>query len=203
MGAVGAASLVTAWHSPTVAPLRQATIVTAFAVAAAFIVEMSRRDGRSGLVNSVSATVSGAVLVVMASGWLASHESTVWQSGRLYVALAAAGVALAAIAFPLGGTNPARGAIIALVVATVAGFGTSLIADRISLASGVALGATAGLSAVAANLLFNRLTTPILLRRDHNRPEIVLNVRMSEVAAAAAPVAIAGMLAFAARLLIG
>jgi hypothetical protein len=198
----GFAAVAFAWLAPTADPLRQGSVVIALSVAAAFVAEMARRDDRRDLVRSVSATVAGAVVAVMASGWIATYNAAAGQAARLYVALAAAAVGVASVVLPICGKRRLVGAILAVVVGAVAGFAVSFVSFSVSTVSGVSLGAVAGLAVAAAGLIFTPMTVPALRAAKGDRLAI-LNARLPEVAAGATPVAVAGMLAFTVRVMVG
>ncbi|WP_129339823.1 hypothetical protein [Cellulomonas endophytica] len=172
--------------------LRPAAPVLAAAVLAAFGAQMLRRDGRTRLVESLAATVTGAVLAVAAAGWVASARA---PSGAELVA--AAGLALAAAwavtLGPVAGRLPARAAVLAAPVAGAAAG---------ALVTGSAVGGGAG---VVAGLLVGVVAAlPVTALAAAVPAGVDARSRRAAVALGALPVAAAGVVAYAVgRLLVG
>lgn len=132
-------------------PFRSA--VFAFAVVLAFINELTRPDDRSRLTESLLGTISGIVIVVGASGWLAADMSTV---GHRVVLLAAVAIAAAAVvaALPVYGwtsfsTTTLGGVAAAVVVAQTA--------VDVRMLTAVAVGTVTGLMVAATQMIFVRI----------------------------------------------
>jgi hypothetical protein len=70
LGAAGAVNLVVAWQAHDAGPQLLA-LVLALAVLAAFLREAIRGEGRTGLVASLAATVTGLALTTAVSAWTA------------------------------------------------------------------------------------------------------------------------------------
>lgn len=144
----GVLALVLVRLAGTLVPL---TAVLGFAVVAAFLHEMARRDGRPRLVESVTGTVTGAVAAASAAGWV-----VVSDVGPPAVLVTAAGAALTVAALaallPLGSryTGP---------IAVVAGVCVGLLAGwqlpGLDLATGGIVGAGAGLMTASVRVLFD------------------------------------------------
>ena len=116
--------------------------VLAVALLAAFVVQLVRRDGRERLTASLTATGTGAALVVLGSLWLALDRV---RHGDPVLVVAAVAVAATVLADLLPVPPPARagaGAVATLVAALV-------VAAASDLGAGTAL-ATGACCAVAA-----------------------------------------------------
>jgi len=144
------------------------TVVVGLAVAAAFVQEMLRRDGRPRLVESVAGTVAGSVVAASAALWPALGDS---RPATAVVVTAAAALAAGATctALPLrtqvvaplamvvaGGAGLAAGALLPYV-GTLVGGATGLVAGILTTTVHVVLGrfpaATRPLPALAAAAL--------------------------------------------------
>src|SRR5690606_16214068 len=90
------------------------TVVVGLAVAAAFVQEMLRRDGRPRLVESVAGTVTGAVVAASAGLWPALGDG---RPATAAVVTAAAALAAGAACTAL----PMRGQLVAPIATLVAG----------------------------------------------------------------------------------
>jgi len=185
--AAGAGAAAIAWQTEGEPLLRHLPVVVAIALVLAFIAEMLRRDGRPRLVESVSATVAGAVVAVAASGWIATVRTV---GGPELVVTAAVAIAVAAA---VSATPIARGwvgALAAVAVAALAGAGAGAVVPDVEPLTGLVAGATAGLGVAALRILVERLPQVASFR--------------AGLAAATTPVAVCGMLVFAVgRVLLG
>jgi hypothetical protein len=124
--------------------------VLGFAVVAAFVHEMVRRDGRPRLVESVTGTVTGSVAAVSAAGWVV--VSGVGPPAVLVTATGAAlTVAALAALIPLGSryTGP-----IAVSVGVCAGLLAAWQLPGLGYATGGAVGGAAGLMTASVRVLF-------------------------------------------------
>jgi hypothetical protein len=125
--------------------------VLGFAVVAAFVHEMARRDGRPRLVESVTGTVTGAVAAVSVAGWL-----VVSGVGPPAVLVTATGAALAVAALaallPLGKryTSP-----IAVSLGVLAGLAVAWQLPALDYLTGGAIGGGAGLMTASVRVLFD------------------------------------------------
>jgi hypothetical protein len=186
VGGTGLAALGTAVAvQDTVSPLAAFAGVIAGAVLAAFGHELLRRDGRVDVVESVTGSLSGQVIAVLGAGWVLLPTTNAGVEGVL---VAAAGVAGARIAAEL----PWR----VLVTAWV-GFAFGIVGSTVAaiVVGGIPLGtaATIGVTVAGAVAALDRLLGSDL---DAQRSPGLL-------AAAAAPVCVAGTVAYAAvRLLV-
>lgn len=127
-------------------------LVVAGGVIASFVHQMVRRDGRPRLVETVSATVTGVVVVVSGLGWLL----TVNARAGVEVVLVACAVVLAAAAVTV---IPARGPVVATaasVVAGLVGLGVGFLLPMVGPLAGVILGAVVGALMALSHLLFNQ-----------------------------------------------
>ena len=160
-------------------PLAAFAVLIAGSVLLAFVHELARRDGRPGLVESVTGTLSGQVIAVLGAGWVLL-PSTGLGRGGVYVAAAAV------IAGSLGLVVPVdqnlRGWV-GFAAGTAAAGVTTLVSVPASLAEGVVLGVA--VSGVVAGMG--------LLLRAQRAARTVLGV----LAAGAAPVCAIGTVAFA------
>ncbi len=185
--AAGVGAALIAWKTEGEPVLRHLPIVIAMALVLAFLAEMLRRDGRRGLVESVSGTVAGAVVAVAAAGWIATVRSV---GGPELVVTADVAIAVAAA---VSATPIARGwvgALLAAAVAAVAGAGVGALLPDVEPLTGLVAGVTAGLGVAALRILFERLPGVTGFR--------------AGLAAATVPVAVGGMLVFAVgRVLLG
>ncbi len=124
--------------------------VLAFAVVAAFVHEMARRDGRPRLVESVTGTVTGAVAAISAAGWV-----VVSGVGPPAVLVTATGAALTvaglAALIPLGSrvTGP-----VAVAAGLGAGVASAALLSGLGYATGAAVGIGAGLLTASVRVLF-------------------------------------------------
>jgi hypothetical protein len=186
VGGTGLAALGTAVAvQDTVSPLGAFAGVIAGAVLAAFGHELLRRDGRVDVVESVTGSLSGQVIAVLAAGWVLLPTTPAGVEGVL---VAAAGVAGARVAAEL--PWPVRitawvGFAFGVAGSTVA----ALVVGEIELGTAATIGITvAGAVAALDRLLGSDL--------DRQRSPGLL-------AAGAAPVCVAGTVAYAAvRLLV-
>jgi len=131
--------------------------VVGFAVLAAFIAEMARRDGRPRLVESVAGTVMGAVVAIAATGWVAVGSSRP-ALALIVTAATTLAAACAATALPLTST---RVATYATLVATAAGLGLGYLLADVGLLNGGIIGFAAGVLTAAAYLLFIRFPATV------------------------------------------
>jgi hypothetical protein len=127
-------------------------VVMGLAVVAAFVHQMLRRDGRPRLVESVAGVVSGTVVVVSASGWLAVEEGVV--SAELVVTAAAAIAAAAAVTALNAATRLV--AALATVVGGAVGLLTGSLLGDVGPVPGLLVGLAAGILTAALHILFGR-----------------------------------------------
>lgn len=165
--------------------LRNLPYVVAIGVLLAFVSELVRTDGRPALVENLSGVVSGVVVAVACSGWLAAGRTEV---GTSLVVCTAAALAVAAVvcAAPLGGWV---GHAIATALATATGGVIAALLPQLDLAPGLACGILAGVLVTSLDELLGHLP-------------VVRGFRAS-LAAAVLPVAAGGVLVLVVAGLVG
>jgi hypothetical protein len=162
-----------------VRPLAWFAALLAFAVLLAFVREIVRPVPRDGLVESLTGTLAGEVVAVLAAGWLLVPRTALGTAGVLVAAVAVA-VARLPGALPWPGALTAWGGLVAGTVAAVV---TARLAVPSQLGAGVLIGvAVAGVVAGLDRLLSGAPDT---------RGAAAL------IASAAAPVAASGVVAYA------
>lgn len=155
--------------------LRDVPIVLALAVLFAFVNELARQDGRFRLVESVTGTVTGVLVVTAAAGWVAAGRSpggtSLVISGAVTLAVAA-GVS----AVPLRGWT---GASVTTVAGVLAGVAVGGAMPVVGLPAGAALGLATGLLVAALHALMEDV--PALARRWPALAAVVLPVLVSGI----------------------
>lgn len=180
-GAIAAAALTNGTPA-----LQHVPIVLAACIVVAFVAELARGDGRTRLLDSLIGTVSGAVVAVSCSGWIAAAGTR--AGTRLVVAAAIALAVASAVSAVRWPTWTGVVATVALAVAAAGGVG--MLFPDVSVISGVVAGTISGLLVAALRALFDKLPG--------------LRGRWAALAAAALPVAVGGTLIFfVARVLVG
>jgi len=164
-------------HQPR--PLARFAGMLACAVLAAFVREIVRRAPREALVESLTGTFAGEVVVVFGAAWLLVPVTGVGGHGVLVAAAAVAATRLAT-ALPWPGSLTGW---IGLAAGTVA----ALIATALSAPAHLAQGALIGVAVAAVVAALDRL----LAHAQATRGTAAL------VASSAAPVAAAGVVAYA------
>lgn len=167
------------WGRREAQPLAAFAVVVAFAVLVAFAHELLRRDGRTRLVESVTGTLAGQVVALLAAGWVLLPGTA---PGWAAVAVAAATVGASRLTAGIPLPAPVAGWV-SLVVGAAAGsaVATQLVTDSMQACVVSAL----AVAAVVAGL--DRLLGALSPGRG---PAGLL-------AAAAAPVSLVGMVAYA------
>ncbi|MGH3497875.1 MAG: hypothetical protein ACRDP1_10460 [Nocardioidaceae bacterium] len=123
--------------------------------------EMLRRDGRAGLVASLTAVVSVGVMAVLMSTWVAQRQSF---EGAGVILVAASGLAISALCWSLPGPRPVAMAA-CLVLGGVAGGLVCVVASATpDWTFGLALGFTAGLLTIAARTAAEAWTPDVSAR---------------------------------------
>jgi hypothetical protein len=162
-------------------PMAVYAAVIAIAVLTSFAHELLRRDGRANLVESLTGTISGQVIAVLASGWVLLAYTRPGSSAIVVAAAAVAGARLTSgLPLPLP-----RGAMswAGVVVGVLAAVGASFAVSGVPPLNAVVVGLTVAGVGVAIDQLFGPA------------PERLVD--FSVLARAAAPVAAAGTVAFA------
>jgi hypothetical protein len=175
LGAVGVA-----WVTEGEPVLRHLPLVIAMGLVLAFVAEMLRGGGRLRLVESVSGTITGSVAAVACAAWVAAGRS---EAGEALVVTSAVGLAVASGVSALRFAGGWAGSLVGVVLAGAAGAGAATLVPEIEPVTGLVAGLVGGLVVAALRLLFER--QPALARR------------RAGFAAAAAPVAVGGILVFA------
>jgi hypothetical protein len=154
-------------------------------VLAAFIHQLSLRENRARVTDSMTATVALSVLVVFAAFYLAADDTRGTGGAAAPVAVVALGV-LAARLVDWAPLPPRHRAGLAVLAGAVVGLVGGALTSEFGTAAGVALGAAAGVTAVTATVLARGDSPP------------------ASATVAALPLAAAGPVAYVlARLLIG
>lgn len=162
-----------------VRPLAWFAALLAFAVLLAFTREIVRGVPRDALVESLTGTLAGEVVALLAAGWLLVPRTALGNTGVL-VAATAVGAARLTTALPWSGAVAGWAGVAA---GTVAAAGAAAFAVPSRLAAGLVIGAA--VAAVVAGL--DRLLTAT----QESRGAAAL------VASSSAPVAVAGVVAYA------
>lgn len=144
-----AASAIAAFGVVRLRSFSDLAMVIALAVIAAVIHQMLRRDGRPRLVESLSGIVTGAVVVISASGWAATETD-----GELVV-LAAATITGAALVTSLPLKAGLTG-LLAAVVGSLIGAGAGFAFDDIGWLPGLVIGLATGILTAACHVLYGR-----------------------------------------------
>lgn len=173
LAGVGAVTTVTATSGQPF--LRELPVVIGLAVLLAFVSELARQDGRLRLLESVTGTVTGVLVVVSAAGWVAADRTpdgtSLVVSGAVALAIGAAVSAL-----PLGGRT---GAVVTVGSAVLAGGATGTVMPSTDPVAGAVLGLATGVLVAALHALFDRL--PALRRRWAGVAALVLPVSVSGI----------------------
>lgn len=186
LGAAGLMALLAAWLTPAEPLLRFVSVVIAMSLALSFLAEMLRKDGRPGLVNSLSASIVGAVIATGFAGWVAAVRSPVGAAIVITGALAMV-FASAIVALPI---HP--GWLAAAITVWVAS-GVGLLAGFLVPHAGWDLGVLAGATAGATVAAFR-----VLLSDEHRyRYNTIVGV-----ATAIVPVAVCGIMLYALKWLV-
>jgi hypothetical protein len=162
-------------------PLAIFAAVIAIAVLTSFAHELLRRDGRPDVVESVTGTLTGQVIAVLAAGWVLLAYT---RPGSSAIVVAAAAVALARLVSGLPIPLPAEVMPwMGLGAGIAAGVTASFFVPGVPPLNAVVVGLTVSGVGIAMDQLFG----PVPSR----------HVDLSVLARAAAPVAAAGTVAYA------
>jgi hypothetical protein len=155
--------------------------VIAAAVLSSFAHELLRRDGRVDVVESVTGTLTGQVIAVLASGWVLL-ANTRPGSSAIVVAAAAVVAARLVAGLPLPLATPVL-SWVGVAAGLIGGLGASFFVTGVPPLNAAIVGVSVSGVGIAIDLLFEPMTG----RR----------VDLSVLARAAAPVAAAGTIAYA------
>lgn len=125
--------------------------VVAFGVIAAFVREMARTDGRERMVESVSGTVTGVVVVVSGAGWVLA-DAVPGGTEAVLVSCAGLIVAAALTILPVPG---AVGAALAAVGGGAVGTALGVVLPAVGLVPGMLIGLVGGALVAFSHVLFN------------------------------------------------
>ncbi|MGN8247469.1 hypothetical protein ACTHAM_001644 [Cellulomonas soli] len=174
--ALGGIGGVVAVHSAIEQPfLRFLPVVFAGAILLAFINEMLRRDGRPGLVESVSGTVAGTLVAISVAGWVATGRT---PGGEGLVVTGALALAVAAAASVLR-LPPWTRAIVTALAGAAAGTLGALALPSVDRVAGAVLGLAVGVLMASLSTLFHRV--PALERRTPALAAVTLPVTVTGI----------------------
>lgn len=160
--------------------------VVALGVLLAFVAELLRQDGRLRLVESVTGTVTGLLVVSAASGWVAALRAP-GDTALVITGAAALAVSAAVSAVHLGVRT---GALVTTAAGVITGAAVGSVMPGLSILPGLALGFATGLLVAALHVLLDGVGT---LRRF-----------LAAVAAVVLPVLLGGILVYVVgRVLVG
>jgi hypothetical protein len=149
-------------------------------VLSTFAHELARRDGRHDLVESVTGTLAGQFVAVLAAGWILVGDT---DAGAAAVVVAAAGVAASRFTLTLP---------LAASMLTWVGIGAGLVASVIAsfVVGGVPAGtaASVGIAVAGVGIAVDRLV---------DADGVMTRLQPATLARAAAPIAAAGTAAYA------
>jgi hypothetical protein len=181
IGGLVAGTLAVSSHTGDSGPLSVFAAVIAAAVLASFGHELLRQDGRTDLVESITGTLSGQLVAILAAGWVLVSDS---KSGASAIVVAAAAIAIArlgtAVPLPL---PPAFTSWVGMALGLIAALVASLFVSDVSPLTAVIVGVAVSGVGIAMDRL---VETPLSRQFD-----------ISVLARAAAPVAVAGTVAYA------
>ncbi|HYY10317.1 MAG TPA: hypothetical protein VE781_05225 [Kineosporiaceae bacterium] len=160
-------------------PLAWFAAMIAIGVLLAFAREIVRPAPRDGLVESLTGTLAGQVVAVLAAGWLLVPRTGLGAAGVL-VAAAAVGAARLSTALPWTG-------LVTGWVGLAVGMGAAALAARLAVPGQVGAGLLIGVAVAGVVAGLDRLLSVV----QESRGSAAL------VAGAAAPVAAAGVVAYA------
>lgn len=184
LGGLGSVLAVAA--STGAPPLRLVPTVVALGVLLAFLAELLRQDGRLRLVESVTGTVTGLLVVAAAAGWVAAVRAP-GDSALVITGAAALAVSAAVSAVHLGVRT---GALVTTAAGVIAGAAVGSVTPGLSLVPGLALGFATGLLVATLHVLLDGVAS---LRRP-----------LASVAAMVLPLLVSGILVYVVgRVLVG
>lgn len=131
----------------------------------AFVIQMTRRDGRAGLTRDLSFTVAASVLTVLPVAWLSLRAS---DEGAYSVALSLLGIGLVSLAEALPVSRTLRRVLGVLLAGAAAAGAVMLIgsvSDAVPPVSGVALSAFSAVMAAIAFAVVDRVSDELVPRR--------------------------------------
>ncbi|MCL3859540.1 hypothetical protein [Actinotalea sp. K2] len=182
----GAAAVITGAATRGEPFLRELPVVVALAVLLAFVNELARQDGRLRLVESVTGTVTGVLIVTAAAGWVASGR-TPGATSLVVTGAVALAVGAAVSAVPLLGWT---GASVTTLCATGAGATVGAVMPDLDPVPGGVLGLAVGILIAALHVLFHRVPS--------------MTSRWAALAAAVLPTLVSGIVIYVVgRVLVG
>jgi hypothetical protein len=184
VGGLGVAALVigtlaSAADTTLPQPLALFAAVIAIAVLASFAHELLRRDGRVDVVESVTGSLTGEVIAVLASGWVLLAYT---RPGSSAIVVAAAAVALARLVSGLPLPDQLK-PWLGVAMGVAAGLTASYFVSGVPPVNAAVVGLTVAGIGIALDQLFGPVPTR--------------TTDLSVLARAAAPVAAAGTVAYA------
>ena len=169
-------------------PLLPFAALIAFAVLLAFAHELRRTDGRPRLVESVTGTLAGQLVAILAAGWLLLRQTPLGINGVVVAAAAVAATRLVAVVCER---------IEALTLITV-----GLIAFGFGLAAAIAASAVLAPSLLLASLMMGAVVAAVVAAADLLIAfEARAGSTMALITVALLPIAAAGTTAYAAAVL--
>ena len=180
VGSLVAGTVAVAPGSNVDQPLSVFVAVLAAAVLSAFAHELLRQDGRHDLVESVTGTLSGQIVAVLASGWVLLVQ-TDQGSSAIIVAAAAVGVCQVGSALPIPFLDRIR-VWVGVGFGVVGAVAASMLVTGVQTTTAVVVGAAVSGVGFAIDRLF---------------PSDQIRFDLAVLARAAAPVAAAGTVAYA------
>jgi hypothetical protein len=198
----GLLALLAAWHASSDSVLRFLPQVLGITVGLAFLAEMLRQDGRPGLVSSLSAAMTGAIIGVGLAGWVAATRFAGEQTqpgfglgdgswlgtGPYRPALVVVGalcLVMAATIFGLRVKPGWIGFLLTMWLVALVGALLGLAFPQVGWNVGLIVGALVGLIASVLRMIFG--------------DDVRLGETRAALSAAVAPIAASGLLMFALR----
>lgn len=174
-------------------PLSAFAAVVAVALLLAFLHELLRRDGRANVVESVTGTLTGQVIAILAAGWVLLVQIPEGPQG-IVLGAAALMASRVVLALPVPG-------VISILVAIAAGGATGFAVAMALVTATPVKGLIAGACVAGVGAALDRLLDPDTGaghdQDDETEPAPGAQGRLAVFAHAAAPVAAAGTVAYA------
>jgi hypothetical protein len=167
------------WFTQSVPLLNHVPIVIAMIVTLAFLAEMLRKDGRPSLINSLAATVTGAIIATGMAGWIATAMSPV---GAAMVVVGALALVFASFVVALSIKPGWLAAVITIWIASGVGMAAGHFIPYIEWDLGLIIGFAAGVSTSGLRAL---------LANDNRYQDVTVGLAVSTV-----PIAVSGILMY-------